>query len=142
LGREKYFSRNCNESFPDIQEKDLRISHPCFAREGPMEQKNNSNVINQIQTNGEIPRDRVSNYRAFQETRQAGLKPPWALFETFMKEVDLITTYKRHGKEFYEKVSYICSTFEKAFIDNDFDRLVELYEELEELKITAAFLPT
>lgn len=108
-----------------------------------MEQNNNLNPINQAQVKDEIPRKgMISNYKAVQETMQAGLKPPWALFETFMKEVDLIATYKRHGKEFYEKVSIICSTFEKAFADNDLDRLVELYEELEELKITAAFLPT
>ena len=107
-----------------------------------MEQSNNSGTGNQVQIKDVIsPKRMISNYKAVHETMQAGLKPPWALFESFMREVDLIATYKRHGKEFYKKVSCICSAFEKAFADNDLDRLVELYEELEELKITAAFLP-
>ena len=81
----------------------------------------------------------ISNYKAVYESMQAGLKPPWALLETFMSEVDLMVTYKKHGKEFNREISSICSKFERAFADNNLDLLVELYEALETLKIKAAF---
>jgi XXXCH domain-containing protein len=83
----------------------------------------------------------ISSYMAIQESMQAGLKPPSVLFDTFMREVDLLVTYKKFGKTFNKEVSVICSKFERAFADNELDRLVELYEELEELKIKAAFFP-
>lgn len=82
-----------------------------------------------------------NNQKAVYESVHAGLKPPWVLLEAFMREVDLLMTYKKHGKEFFKEVSSICSQFEKAFADNELDRLVELYEELETLKIKAAFRP-
>lgn len=107
------------------------------------ENTENTGPVKQTQTKDRnTPKRVASNYKVIQESMQAGLKPPWVLFDTFMREVDLIVTYKRYGKEFYEKVSFICSNFEKAFADNDLDRLVELYEELEDLKIKAAFLPS
>ena len=84
----------------------------------------------------------INNHKAVYESVHAGLKPPWVLLEAFMGEVDLLLTYKRHGKEFFKELSSICSQFEKAFADNDLDRLVELYEELEALKLKAAFRPT
>ena len=77
------------------------------------------------------------NYKAAQESMQAGLKPPWALFDNFMREADLMVTYKRYGKKFFEEVSFICSKFEVAYADNDIDQMVELYGDLETLKIKA-----
>ena len=101
-----------------------------------------SDPANQSQRKGSISRKKmVSSYMAVQESAQAGLKPPWVVFDTFMSEVDLLVTYKKNGREFYNQISLICSKFERAFADNELDRLVELYEELEELKIKAAFFP-
>ena len=105
----------------------------------------NANTINadkQSPFKNSISRKKMtSSYMAVQESMQACLKPPWVLFDTFMSEVDLLVTYKKFGNAFNKEVSVICSKFERAFADNELDRLVELYEELEELKIKAAFLP-
>lgn len=88
---------------------------------------------------GFVQKKSMSNYKAVYESMQAGLKPPWALLETFMSEVDLLVTYKKYGKELNKEISIICSKFESAFADNNIDRLVELYEDLEALKIKASF---
>jgi len=100
-------------------------------------------LVNEIKKRETTVREKsISNHKAAYESIQAGLKPPWVLLETFMSEVDLLVTYKTCGKEFFEQISSICSKFESAYVDNDLDRLVELYEELEAIKIKAAFLPS
>lgn len=81
------------------------------------------------------------SHKAAYESMQAGLKPPGVIFEIFMGEVDLLATHKKHGRQFDQEVELICTRFEKAFADNDIDRMVELYDELEAIKIKAAFLP-
>ena len=106
--------------------------------------KQNANNFDQVnigqREDRKIPKKIISNYKAAHETMQAGLKPPWVLFDTFMREADLIVTYKRYGKEFYKEISSICSKFEMAFADNDIDRMVELYGDLEAMKLKAVSL--
>jgi XXXCH domain-containing protein len=77
----------------------------------------------------------ISNYQVLNETKNAGLKPPEALFETFMKEADLLGTYKRYCKEYYEDINILCSKFEGAFANNDIEKMVDLYDDLESLKL-------
>jgi len=110
-----------------------------------MEQKvKNNDPIEQATGGGKIikqkenrpPRKRKSNeYKIFYNTLNAGLKPPSVLFETFMKEAELMETYTRYGEAYYEDISFICNKFEKAFADNDIDQMINLYDDLESLKL-------
>lgn len=77
----------------------------------------------------------VSKYWARHETRQEGLKPPEALFDTFMQEADLIASYKRVETEISKEISLIRSKFEEAFEDNDIEQMLVLYEDLEALRL-------
>lgn len=77
----------------------------------------------------------MSRYQASYETLQAGLKQPKALFDTFMLEADLMKTYKGYGEHHQEEISHLCSSFKKAFAENDIDRMVDLYDDLEAMKI-------
>jgi XXXCH domain-containing protein len=76
-----------------------------------------------------------SDYEVLNATMNAGLKPPQVLFETFMKEADLMGTYERYGEEYYEAISILRDRFAEAFADNDVEQMVDLYEELESLKL-------
>lgn len=101
--------------------------------------KQNYGSDSQVQVIDRIARKKmISTYKATHESMQAGLKPPWVLFDTFMREADLMSTYKRYGREFFEEIRIVCSRFEKAFADNDIDLMVELYGDLEAIKVKAA----
>ena len=87
------------------------------------------------QTQNSSPKKRKTNdNEVLYKTMNAGLKPPWALFDTFMREADLMGTYKKYEKEYYEDISFICSRFKDAFADNDIELMVDLYDDLESLK--------
>lgn len=80
-------------------------------------------------------KSKMNNYWAIHETMQAGLKPPWALFNAFMREADLITSYKRNNKEgISSAIRLLCRKFEEAYKNNDIMRMITLYEDLEALK--------
>ena len=81
------------------------------------------------------PKKMMNRYQASYETIQAGLKQPKALFDTFMLEADLMKTYKGYGEHHREEISHLCSSFKKAFAENDIDRMVDLYDDLEAMKI-------
>lgn len=110
-----------------------------------MEQKiKNNNPINQLMDGGKIimqkenrytGKRKISDYEMFYKALNAGLKPPSALFEIFKREAELMETYKSFGKAYYEEISFICNKFEQAFADNDIDRMVNLYDDLESLKL-------
>jgi XXXCH domain-containing protein len=78
---------------------------------------------------------KMNEYEVFCEAMNAGLKPPLALHDTFMREADLMLKYKRHGAEYYEEISFLCSKFEEAFAGNNIEQMVDLYDELESLKL-------
>jgi XXXCH domain-containing protein len=78
---------------------------------------------------------KTSDYEVFYEAMNAGLKPPLALHETFMREADLMLKYKMHGEEYYEEISFLCSKFEEAFAGNEIEQMVDLYDELGSLKL-------
>ena len=81
----------------------------------------------------------MSSYMAIYETMQAGLKSPQALFDTFMREADLLETYKSHLAKYHEELNLICSKFKEAFADNDIERMVELYDDLEAIRMKNQF---
>ena len=110
-----------------------------------MEQKSFSNdrvdkatdvgKIKKPKQNNPPGKTKMNEYEVFYEAMSAGLKPPLVLYETFMREADLMGTYKRHAESYYEEISLLCSKFEEAFAGNEIEQMVDLYDELESLKL-------
>ena len=103
---------------------------------GPVDQGQDADASGKLwQDKILTPKKMTNDYMAIQETMQAGLKPPWALYDTFMQEADLMAAYKRHGKDYYKEISFISSKFKEAFAENDIERMVDLYDDLESMRL-------
>ncbi len=101
---------------------------------GPADKLNTVDKI-QRQRQHKTSHERLkSSHQAVYETMQAGLKPPQALFDTFMREADLIMSYKWYGEQHSKEFNLICSRFKEAFADNDIEQMMDMYNDLEIMK--------
>lgn len=101
----------------------------------PIDQATDAGVIRKQKDNRPPQKRKISAYEGFYNTMHAGLKSPAALLDTFMREAELMETYKGYGQEQHEEINFICRRFEVAFNENDIDLMVDLYENLESIKL-------
>ena len=100
-----------------------------------IDQATGAGFIKKQKENRPPKKRKISDYEGFYKTMHAGLKSPAALFETFMREAELMETYKGYGQEQHKEINFICRRFEVAFNENDIDLMVDLYENLESIKL-------